>query len=112
MFKAMQPHLEDLLALGSTYEDLFDQFEILFALVYADASEKTSRHLWGPPGRFGWKHKRGHGRSPYEELLQEQAQLGEEWPPLKAGFFAGSSDRFVDVASRYRDELLNKLPWY
>lgn len=112
MFKVLQPHLEDLLFLGSAYEDLFDRFEILFALSYADVSEETAGHLWGPPGRFGWKHKRGYGRSPYDELLEEHSRLGDEWPILTSGFFRGSGKRFADVASRFRDELLNKLPWH
>ena len=51
-----QPLLEDLLFLGRTYDRHFDRFEILLALTYADETE----HHWGPPGRFAWKHGRGH----------------------------------------------------
>ena len=49
MFVRMQPMVEDMLFLGTRYEHLFDRFEILYALSYADHRGNYS----GPPGRFG-----------------------------------------------------------
>ena len=56
IFKAVQPSLEDVLALGGSYERLFDTFEVLLALVYADTDDASTGRLWGPIGRFGWKY--------------------------------------------------------
>lgn len=112
LFKAIQPTAEDLLFLGKSYEDLFDRFEIFYALTYADSEEKKSRHFWGPPGRFAWKASRGHHGNPYAALLEEAGRAEGAWPPLHAGFFGGSIDRFKEVAQRYEAELLTRLNWF
>ena len=102
-----QPLLEDLLFLGRAYDTHFDRFEILLALTYADVRDSD----WGPPGRFAWKHSnRGRG-SPYAELMAEAARLGNNWPPTRAGLFGGSTERFVEVAERYK-QLLDQLHWW
>ena len=106
LFKSLQPVLEDHLFLGNSYEDLFDRFEMLQALVYADLA---TGQFWGPTGRFGWKHRRMN-RSPFEALVTEAEREGEAWPPLRFGLFAGSIDRFREVASDYR-QLLQMLSW-
>ena len=101
-----QPLLEDLLFLGRAYDTHFDRFEILLALTYADVRDSD----WGPPGRFAWKHNnRGRG-SPYVELVAEAARLGNDWPPTKAGLFGGSTERFAEVAERYK-QLLDQVHW-
>jgi uncharacterized caspase-like protein len=46
LYTNLQPVLEDILFLGKSYEQLFDYFEILFAIVYAHKSQGD----WGPPG--------------------------------------------------------------
>jgi len=107
LFKRLQPPLEDLLFLGRSYESLFDRFEILFALCYADADNRP----WGPPGRFAWKHSRGLGSNPYRALLVEAGEQRDEWPPVKAGLFNRSSARFLEIANAYK-ETLDKLHWW
>ena len=112
LFTAVQPAIEDLLFLGRSYEELFDRFEIFYALTYADLEDQKGHHFWGPPGRFGWK-ARSLGRSggPYAALVAEATSAGDAWPPLRSGFFGGSIERFQEVAQRYESELLSKLPW-
>ena len=64
IFRRLQPVLEDQLFLGRSYEALFDEFEILMALTYADlCDEDPEAHVWGPPGRFAWK-ERGRSEDP------------------------------------------------
>jgi hypothetical protein len=109
LFKTLQPELEDLLFLGNSYEDLFDRFEILYALTYADLQDRQSRHFWGPPGRFAWKGRHGDSPSPYETLTEEARQQGVLWPPLQAGMFSGSSERFAAIATAYREQILNAV---
>lgn len=112
LFKTLQPQLEDLLFLGKSYEDIFDRFEILYALSYADLEMQRDHHVWGPPGRFGWKKGRGAGANPFSDLSREANQHAGDWSPLKAGLFAGSIDRFNQIAKAYKSELLDNLHWY
>ena len=102
-----QPLLEDLLFLGRSYDRYFDRFEILFALTYADLTDRD----WGPPGRFAWKHSGRRGKSPYVELMEEAERIGDAWGPLQAGLFRGSSKRFVEVADAYKQRL-DRLAWW
>ncbi|MCW3036081.1 MAG: peptidase caspase catalytic subunit p20, partial [Actinobacteria bacterium] len=111
LFKALQPPLEDALFLGTSYEDLFDQFEILQALVYAHLQPRPLGGVWGPIGRFGWKHRLGTGPDPFDEFVANAERQGQEWPALRAGFFAGSLAEFMAVVTEFR-ELLKHLPWY
>ncbi len=113
LFKVVQPGVEDLLFLGLDYERLYDRLEILLALTYADLTKDKRMSLWGPPGRFAWKYSSlREERNPYNDLLVEAGKMKESWPPLVAGMFSGSYDRFVDTATRYREEILDKLGWF
>jgi hypothetical protein len=113
LFKTLQPNLEDLLFVGKSYEMLFDRFEILLALVFADmrAVEEGDERVWGPPGRFGWKQRRGFGSCPFDELVAEAEALGDRWGPLRVGLFGGSIERFRIISAGYR-ELLKELRWW
>ena len=110
LFKALQPQLEDLLFLGNGYEDDFDRFEILYALTYLDLQTRLSGHTWAPPGRFGWKER--HGHSSYNDVLDEARSRVDAWGPISAGLFGGSFERFNKLASAFREQVLDKLPWY
>ena len=112
LFKIFQPALDDLLFLGKSYETLFDRFEVFLALVYADLGAGRIDRIWGPPGRFAWKHSsRGVDSSPFNKVSEEARSQGQEWPPLKAGLFGGSVDRFQEVAQGYL-ELISQLRWF
>ena len=108
LLKVLQPLLDDLLYLGRSYETLFDRFEVLLALIHADLQGGG----WGPLGRFGWKHRslRG-GNSPFTMVVEEADSQQGNWPPLKAGLFGGSIDRFKSAATGIGD-LLSQLPWF
>lgn len=113
LFKAIQPAIEDLLFLGRSYEELFDRFEIFYALTYADSEDQKGHHFWGPPGRFGWKAaSRGRSGNPYAALIEEADRAGDAWAPLHSGFFGGSIARFKQVAQKYEAELLSRLGWH
>lgn len=111
LYKLVQPELDDMLFLGKGYEDLFDEFEILFALVVADLNKQKDSYVWGPVGRFGWKNRR-HGTSPFQKLRNEAAQYKNNWGPIKAGMFGGQYERFEEVAELYQKEILDSLRWY
>src|SRR5438094_1391820 len=98
MLAALQPHLEDLLFLGSRYEEYFDTFEVFWALVYADLKRDGT---WGPPGRFCWKHSSRPEESPLLRLIEEAKAGGPAWPPLQQGLFTGSLERFLEISQTY-----------
>lgn len=107
LYKTLQPKLDDLFFLGQDYERDFDTFEVLFSLAVRD-SRRDSGHVWGPVGRFGWKH---HSRpnAPFERVYAEARSQGDDWPPLKAGLFGGSYRRFDEAAKGCRTSL-NAVP--
>ena len=113
-FKETQPLLEDLFFLGKSYEGLFDRYEMLMSLSYADLTwdgADTSR-VWGPAGRFWWKYSSlRSGTNPLSEMLLEASSAGDAWPPIKAGLFKGSYKRFAAVADGY-EETLKGLRWF
>lgn len=100
LFKVLQPKLDDVLFLGKNYENAFDRFEVLFALVVADANRQSQRNPWGPVGRFGWKHHHNDD-GPLKAILEEAKSQKNLWPPLKAGLFGGDYDRFESLAEEY-----------
>ena len=108
LFKILRPVLDDLLFLGASYERLFDRYEILRALIYADVTDSG----WGPVGRFGWKYCGGGQDNPYTDLRAEAAQERDDWGPVRAGLFRASHTRFEETASKFESELLRKLNWY
>jgi hypothetical protein len=113
LFKMLQPEIDDLLFLGRSYEALFDRFEILLALICADLLEQKRGQVWGLPGRFAWKYQgRSPDSSPFIELAREAERQQDDWPPIRAGFFGASYQRFNEIASKYREEFLNKLSWF
>jgi hypothetical protein len=110
LFKILQPRLDDILFIGKSYERSFDEFEVLFALVVADLKKQQNNHVWGPIGRFGWKHARGDD-GPLLRVIAEAKALGERWGPIRAGLFGGSLERFVTVADAYQ-EIVAHLNWW
>lgn len=109
LFKILQPTLEDPLFLGTGYEQLFDRFEVLYALVIADCNyNEESGYIWAPPGRFGWKRRQRN--NPFDELINEAAREQDSWPPLRAGFFEGSYERFKTIAAGC-DKRFGGLNW-
>lgn len=111
MFKRLQPILENLIFLGSSYEQLYDRFEILYSLECTHLKMKEEHRVWTPLGRFAWKQKRGFGAGPLGELHQEAVGMQNEWPPLKAGMFNSSIEHFEEVYSRFVTHL-NAIPFH
>ena len=112
MFKAVQPRIDDLLFVGRDYERLFDWFEVILALAYADSTFDGRDKAWGPIGRFGWKLSSRHREeNPIDEVVREAALQKEDWKPLHAGFFHGSYSRFEEVSASYREQL-EGLNWF
>lgn len=109
MFKILRPMLDELLFLGGGYEEVFDRYEILRALMYADLTDGS----WAPVGRFGWKHYSwGSDGSPFAAVRAEAEQQRDQWGPIRVGLFRGTYARFEHVAKRFETEHLNRLGWH
>ncbi len=117
LFELLKPVLLRYLSDERRYEAFFDRFEFFLALAYADLSDKSHTNnasifgikFWGPIGRFGWK-KNIDLKVPFQELVREATEAGSKWPPLAAGMFSGSSDRFIEVYNGII-ERVNKIGW-
>jgi hypothetical protein len=107
LYQRIQPILEDELFLGRSYERVFNEFEVLFALSFADMRPDSDR-VWGPPGRFAWQRD---GMGSYDEIVSQATRQGDKWPALKAGFFSGSSERFAKLSTDY-GQLLSSFHWW
>lgn len=107
-FTTLRGPLEAVLKLGVDYERLFDRFEILLALVHAEAHAS-----WGPIGRYGWKlYRRSAQNTEWGTLEAEAKAEGDAWAPLRAGLFGGSAKRFQEAQSGLWEKVLSKLNWY
>ena len=94
------------------YQECFDRFEYLFALVHANLKKERGQNVWGPIGCFGWRN-----RSHPEKTMKHKIELEFEksilrrynnfqnspdedgtevstWPLLKAGLFGGNVMEF------------------
>jgi len=111
LFKLLQPNLDDLLFLGNDYERFFDRFEVFLALVYADLEYQPEGRIWGPIGRFGWEWSTRRAGNTYAEIIKEAEKHKYDWPPLRAGLFSGSYDRFLEITTKFQ-EILNNLSWF
>ncbi|MEO8158000.1 MAG: caspase family protein [Betaproteobacteria bacterium] len=110
LFKILQPKLDDTFFLGKNYETAFDEFEVYFALAIADMRRARGGDVWGPIGRFGWKHQ-NRDNAPLARIVDEARNRKESWPPLKAGMFGGDFERFDKVATEFL-ELVGRLNWF
>ncbi len=106
---ALQPLVEDQLFLGGRYEEMYDQFEIMLALVHADVRGGGFTKFWGPPGRFAYEERSvlGGGK-PFTAFVTAVRAQGQAWPGFAAGFFNGSLERFEEVVQGY-EELMQKI---
>jgi hypothetical protein len=105
LFTFFKSQLNDIFLLGNEYEDIFDRFELIYALQYAHEREKISGTIWGPAGRSGWKYSRGVDDEPFRRLCDEASRNKEAWLPLGSGFFGGSYEQFEKLALKYAQDL-------
>lgn len=110
LFKILQPKLDDVLFLGKNYEEAFDTFEVFYALAVADLDIQKGGHGWGPIGRFGWKH-RSRDNGPLARIVAQGRAEQASWPPLQAGLFGGSYERFNAVSSSLLERIA-QLGWW
>lgn len=111
IYSLVEPCADNTLYLGPDYEDLFDRVEILLAIEYMHIEHPEpvgkEESPWGPVGRFGWKRS---SRNPIDRLIAEASAAGKSWEPARAGLFASSGTRFVELAEGL-SRLLRHASW-
>ena len=108
-FVVLREPLDRMLFLGDGYERLFDEFEIISALAFADLTYEERQRVWAAPGRFGYKSRSSGG--PYTAFVENALRQGDDWPLLKLGLFRSSAARFQEIAKGYT-ALLSQMNWY
>lgn len=92
------------------YVRIFDKFEYLYSLIYADFFEKANGEIWGPIGCFFWRD-RSYKSHIINIIESESSGEKDSWAPLRAGLFDGSFKRFEEIRIEY-NKFLRKIPWY
>lgn len=101
-YSGLRDALREHLASEAEYESAFDLLEYLWALAYVD--QDPDQTGWcRPVGRFV---HRGTSR-----IRKESSELGESWPPLRAGFFGGSLERLKAAEEQVTLAQKRRLGW-
>jgi hypothetical protein len=90
------------------YRSLFDWFEFFLGLVTWDLTAKMWSAPWIVRGAFQFTDNRSgkaETMKPVQRFESEINAMGDEWTPLKAGFFSGSLERATEVANAYLGRL-------
>ena len=96
----LQSPLAAYLPAEAAYQDAFDVFEFLTAMVVWDTPEPDGRARgWAPFGCFTWRYRRASAANPIDEFVSEVAAAGADAAILRAGFMSGDPERFRRVAS-------------
>src|SRR5258705_449898 len=84
------------------YDEIFDRFEYLFALIWIDESIIGARLDRVPLGRFAWKEVSvlQGGASIEGKMSAEVSQQGKDWPAFRAGLVGCSTLRLLSGRNR------------
>jgi len=106
LFEVLREPLRRYLPDDCDYEETFDRFEYLRALVHADLENKACSGVdvwWAPLGRFRQKSHSRIGSSIVTRMHKEIDQATEDWPLLKVGLFDGSLQRLKKVRDAFEN---------
>jgi len=99
LFDVLRDKVDGLVFDDAAYEMVFDRFECLLGLVFADLTRGEGESVWAPVGRFSWRARYGGGI--WIAVGAELDKQGERWPLLRGGAFDGSADRMRASATAY-----------
>lgn len=113
LFESLRIPLTEIITGPPNYEEYFDRFEYLLALIRFHIAQKTGTY-YVSHGRFVWKYPvRIRNNIIYREGIvddigTEAREAGNNWPPLRAGLFDGNLNHFLDTKENY-DKNLEKI---
>jgi hypothetical protein len=104
---SLRKHFENLILDEDDYTELFDETEIMLAMIALDEkreAEESRLYMHGPwYGSFTWRDR--HMRDPIEQRVRKSLiDAADTWSPLKAGLFGGPAERVKAVADIFVEE--------
>jgi len=107
LFRVLKQPLSEVIQHDEDYERHFVMFDYLFSLIHADlqAKVRVSTYFSGLRGLFMSERQRRAGNVVMKLVKQQAKEQGNDWPPLKAGFFDGSYERFEQVIAGVEENL-------
>lgn len=110
----LRTFMKEIIPLDIKYDMIFDYFEYWLGLINVDRKYKTfneeQKSAWGPIGIFHWRYTYNTTESSVNIVGLEIDKFGDEWIPLKYGFFDARKERILEIKKRY-DEHLKKVNW-
>jgi hypothetical protein len=102
LYALLRERFREFVPSDHVYDEIFDRFEYLFALVWIDEGPIVARQDCIPLGRFAWRELSilQGGASIEGKMGAEVSQQGKEWPAFRAGLFGGSTQRFLSARNR------------
>jgi hypothetical protein len=99
LYALLRERFREFVPSDHVYDEIFDRFEYLFALIWIDESPVGARLDRVPLGRFAWKDL-----SIFDgiegKMGAEVSKQGKDWPAFRAGLFGGSAQRFLSARNR------------
>jgi hypothetical protein len=108
--EVLREPLRELIPNDGRFLEIFDRFEYLFSLAFADLSGRSGGPMWAPVGSFAWRNRRVRDGSLYQGVAEEVGREGGDWPFLHGPLFEQSSGRFMEVKAAV-DDSVARLPW-
>lgn len=98
--------LREFLPATSEYENAFDRWEYFVGSVHADTvRNEFNDSWWGPWGAFIWRSRFAARDQTAVVVKRELETEGDNWAPLKAGFFGGSKEQAATAFDKYNRHL-------
>lgn len=92
--ETLRPNFDKVGVFSTEYEKLFDQAEVLFSLITADAVDGGQIHAEPWLGTFAKRTwSLDESNTVWAQYLNNCQAEGDAWPPLQAGLFGGSTVR-------------------
>ena len=114
LHEQLRGHFKGLIPNDREYDEIFDRWEYLLALVRYDMSEQDGRYFGRQIGRFGWRNRdplSPANASIVNILSAEHEKSGASWKPIVTGVFS-SSERFTSIAASFNENVLSKFSPY
>lgn len=99
VYALLRERFREFVPSDNVYDEDFDRFEYLFALVWIDESPVAARLDRVPLGRFAWKDL-SIFQGIEGTMAAEVSKQGNDWPAFRAGLFGGSTQRFLAARNR------------
>jgi hypothetical protein len=113
--EVLREPLRELIPRDEAFIELFDRFEYLLSIAYADlgAGEAIGEYEWAPAGSYAWRRRYDRGEEGgfhhrFESEAREAETRPDGWSFLRGPLFDCGLDRFLEV-KRAVDAHLGRL---